>query len=96
VKQIFNASLVLTLLFVLPLIALAGWDPTDDGEVKESDTAQEAIHAFKETDPDLEVFFDKAHGYVFSRLSAGPEWGLVVPTERVRCSRRERRSAQRP
>jgi len=56
-KQIFNASLVLTLLFVLPSIALAGWDPTDEGEVKE------AIHAFKETDPDLEVFFDKAHGY---------------------------------
>ncbi|MGB7933540.1 MAG: lipid-binding SYLF domain-containing protein [Gammaproteobacteria bacterium] len=38
-------------------IALAGWDPN---EAKE---AQAAIAAFKATDPDLDSFFDKAHGY---------------------------------
>jgi len=37
--------------------ALAGWDPN---EAKE---AQEAIAAFKATDPELGTFFDKAHGY---------------------------------
>jgi lipid-binding SYLF domain-containing protein len=37
--------------------ALAGWDPTKGNE------AEEAIAAFKATDPDLEIFFEKAHGY---------------------------------
>jgi len=62
-KQIVNASLLLSLLFVLSATAIAGWDPTKEGKLKESDEALEAISAFKETDPDLEVFFEKAHGY---------------------------------
>ncbi|MGB5726413.1 MAG: lipid-binding SYLF domain-containing protein [Thiogranum sp.] len=37
--------------------ALAGWDPNKPDEV------QEAIAAFKATDPELNTFFDKAHGY---------------------------------
>ncbi len=36
---------------------MAGWDPSKEDEV------QAAISAFKLTDPDLEVFFEKAHGY---------------------------------
>ena len=49
--------LVLLLLTNLPATALAGWDPSKENE------AQEAIEAFKSTDPDLQTFFDKAHGY---------------------------------
>jgi len=37
--------------------AFAGWDPN------QANDAQDAIAAFKDTDPDLQIFFDKAYGY---------------------------------
>jgi lipid-binding SYLF domain-containing protein len=45
------------LLMSFSATALAGWDPKNVSE------AEVAIAAFKATDPDLELFFDKAHGY---------------------------------
>ena len=45
------------LTLVLANAAVAGWDPRKEDEV------QATISAFKLTDPDLEVFFEKAHGY---------------------------------
>ncbi|MGA7980595.1 MAG: lipid-binding SYLF domain-containing protein [Chromatiaceae bacterium] len=62
-KQIYKASLALTLLFALASTAVAGWDPNKDDEATESDAAQEAIKTFQETDPDLKTFFEKAQGY---------------------------------
>ena len=84
-KQIFNAALMPTLLFVLSTSALAGWDPTEEDRVKESEAAQQAINAFKETDPDLEIFFEKAHGYaVFPTVGkAGMGFGGAYGTGTV-------------
>jgi len=84
-KQIIKASLALSLLFAFSSTALAGWDPTDEDDVKESSTAQEAIDAFKETDPNLEVFFEKAHGYaVFPTVGkAGMGFGGAYGTGTV-------------
>jgi lipid-binding SYLF domain-containing protein len=56
-RQLLNGVVGLIFLISFPASALAGWDPN---EAKE---AQEAIAAFKATDPELESFFDKAHGY---------------------------------
>ena len=44
-RQIFNASLAVTLFFALASIALAGWDPTK--EEKATEAAQEAMSAPK-------------------------------------------------
>ena len=56
-RQLLNSIIGIFLLMNLSAAALAGWDP------KEANAAQEAIAAFKATDPDLELFFDAAHGY---------------------------------
>jgi lipid-binding SYLF domain-containing protein len=45
------------LTLVLASASMAGWDPNENDEV------QDAISAFKSTDPDLEAFFEKAYGY---------------------------------
>jgi lipid-binding SYLF domain-containing protein len=76
---------VLTFVFVLCSNALAGWDPTKEGESKESDEALEAISALKETGLDLEVFFEKAHGYaVFPSVGkAGMGFGGAYGTGTV-------------
>jgi lipid-binding SYLF domain-containing protein len=56
-RQLLNGVIAALLMMNISATALAGWDPN---EAKE---AQDAIAAFKATDPDLESFFDKAHGY---------------------------------
>lgn len=45
------------LTLALASATVAGWDPREENEV------QATISAFKLTDPDLEIFFEKAHGY---------------------------------
>ena len=57
IVQLLKSNNGIFLLMNLTAAALAGWDP------KEANAAQEAIAAFKATDPDLELFFDAAHGY---------------------------------
>jgi len=56
-RPLLNTIAVLIFLMSFPLGALAGWDPNKAKE------AEEAIAAFKATDPELETFFDKAHGF---------------------------------
>ena len=56
-RQLLNGVIGILLLMNLSATALAGWDP------KEANEAQEAIAAFKATDPDLELFFNEAYGY---------------------------------
>ena len=56
-KQLLTGFIGLLFLMNFSATALACWDPSNANE------AQEAIAAFKATDPDLELFFDKAHGY---------------------------------
>ena len=46
--------------------AVAGWDPNNEKQ------ALEAIAAFKKTDPSIDAFFKKAHGYaVFPEITKG-------------------------
>lgn len=57
----------LTLLMSIALVtasatAIAAWDPDKDKELNAK--AQEAIATFKEKDPSVSRFFDKAAGYV--------------------------------
>ena len=56
-RQLLNSIVIMLFLMNFPLGTLAGWDPN------EANDAQKAIADFKATDPDLETFFDKAHGY---------------------------------
>ncbi|WP_455234890.1 lipid-binding SYLF domain-containing protein [Thiogranum longum] len=56
-RNVWNGIVGFVFLINFTPSALAGWDPTKANE------AQEAIAAFKATDPDLEIFFEKAHGY---------------------------------
>jgi lipid-binding SYLF domain-containing protein len=56
-RQLFNIIMGTLFLTSFSAIALAGWDPEKANE------AQEAIEAFKTTDPDMELFFDNAHGF---------------------------------
>jgi len=56
-KHVWYSIAGVLFLINLSASAVAGWDPN---EAKE---AQEAIAAFKATDPDLESFFNKAYGY---------------------------------
>ncbi|HEY5719568.1 MAG TPA: YSC84-related protein, partial [Gammaproteobacteria bacterium] len=63
-------------LLLLSGIAQAGWNPLSKEQpenqgVADADVA-EAIAAFKNADPKLQVFFDKAHGYaVFPTVGKG-------------------------
>ena len=54
--------------------AFAGWDP---GEAeKKSKEAEETISKFKQKDPGLNIFFDKAYGYaVYPTIDAG---GFII------------------
>jgi lipid-binding SYLF domain-containing protein len=56
-RQTVNGIIGAVFLMSISFTAMAGWDPNEANE------AQQAIEAFKATDPDLESFFDKAHGY---------------------------------
>ncbi|MEA2080443.1 MAG: lipid-binding SYLF domain-containing protein [Pseudomonadota bacterium] len=56
-RQLLNGITGLLFLMTFSATALAGWDPNKADEV------QEAIAAFKATDPELDIFFDKAYGY---------------------------------
>jgi len=56
-RQLLHGLAGLVFLMSFTVSTLAGWDPN------EANDAQQAIAAFKATDPDLEIFFDKAHGY---------------------------------
>jgi lipid-binding SYLF domain-containing protein len=56
-RPLLKGAIGLLFLMNFSATALAGWDPNKANEV------QEAIAAFKATDPELNIFFDKAHGY---------------------------------
>lgn len=56
-RRLLNSVTGLLFLMNFSATALAGWDPNKPDEV------QEAIATFKATDPELNIFFDKAHGY---------------------------------
>jgi lipid-binding SYLF domain-containing protein len=56
-RQLLHGIAALVLLAHFSAPALAGWDPNKASE------SEEAITTFKATDPDLEIFFDKAYGY---------------------------------
>ena len=56
-RRLLNGVTGLLFMMIFSATALAGWDPNKPDEV------QEAIAAFKATDPELNIFFDKAHGY---------------------------------
>jgi len=56
-RRLLNGVTGLLFLMNFSATALAGWDPNKADEV------QAAIAAFKATDPELNTFFDKAHGY---------------------------------
>jgi lipid-binding SYLF domain-containing protein len=60
-RQLLNGVIGVFFLMSFSATALAGWDPKEANEARNE--AQEAITAFKATDPDLELFFEKAHGY---------------------------------
>ena len=46
--------------------AIAGWDPANEKR------ARDTIAAFKKTDPSIDTFFSKAHGYVvFPEITKG-------------------------
>lgn len=58
---------ILTFMMSMTLVAtsamaVAAWDPDEDKELNAK--AQEAIASFKENDPSVSRFFDKAAGYV--------------------------------
>lgn len=63
--------------FLLLSPAHAGWNPFKDKEDPEAQTGdnykvKEAIANFKNTDPSMQVFFDKAHGYaIFPTVGKG-------------------------
>lgn len=64
-KTLFKLILA-TSLMAASSIGLAGWDPEKEQK------AAEAIAEFKQADPDLKVFFDKAYGYaVFPTVGKG-------------------------
>ena len=54
----------------------AGWDPKEpQGSRAQLEAAHETIAKFKATDPGLEDFFQKAHGYaVFPTIGSGGWW----------------------
>jgi lipid-binding SYLF domain-containing protein len=56
-KRLTTLGVALVFALGLSVIAQAGWDPNAENE------ARDTIARFKEADPDLKAFFDKAHGY---------------------------------
>ncbi len=74
-RSLTGASLCLALLTTAPY-ALAGWNPLakEDPEKPSAATykSSEAITNFKNSDPGLQVFFDKAYGYaIFPTVGKG-------------------------
>jgi lipid-binding SYLF domain-containing protein len=74
-RSLTIASLSLGLLF-MPPIALAGWNPLAKEDPKEQSAATyksaEAIANLKNSDPSMQVFFDKAYGYaIFPTVGKG-------------------------
>jgi lipid-binding SYLF domain-containing protein len=61
-KAVVFGLLAIWLPVVLSISAWAGWDPTM--EQKEKAAVQETIARFKKADSRMQVFFDKAYGYV--------------------------------
>jgi lipid-binding SYLF domain-containing protein len=62
------------LIGVLGMSAWAKWDPTR--EQKEKALVQETITKFKQADPSMKVFFEKAYGYiVFPGIGKG---GFII------------------
>ena len=66
--------LAIWLAIVLSISAWAGWDPAR--KQKEKGAVQETIARFKKADASMQVFFDKAYGYVvFPSVGKG---GFIV------------------
>ncbi|MFQ6007159.1 MAG: YSC84-related protein, partial [Woeseia sp.] len=70
-KAIASVTLVVFFLTAEALLpAQAGWDP--DKDKKQLKKVQETVETFKQKDPDLKAFFDKAFGYaVFPTIAKG-------------------------
>lgn len=61
-KRAFYSLVTICLVVVFGMSAWAAWDPMQ--EQKEKAAVEETITKFKEADSSMEVFFDKAYGYV--------------------------------
>jgi lipid-binding SYLF domain-containing protein len=73
-RNVFVTALVMLGFVSASLSAQAGWDPTKNE--KEVKAAQETIAAFKQKDPSISKFLDKAEGYVvFPKIGKG---GFIV------------------
>lgn len=70
------AFIAITAFIFLPIHVQAGWNPfaTESSETQQVEDAKvaEAIASFKNSDPDMQTFFDKAYGYaVFPTVGKG-------------------------
>lgn len=73
-KVVIFGFLTILLSLVLSISPWAGWDPTR--EQKENALVQETITRFKQADSSMQVFFNKAYGYVvFPSVGKG---GFIV------------------
>jgi len=72
-QSIVGLALALVGVIWAGVAGAAGWDPlAPQGETEQLEAAQQTIETFKATDPGLEVYFQKAHGYaVFPTVGAG-------------------------
>ncbi len=76
-KRVIMATLFFTILAVLPATwTYAGWDPNksetaSDQNIQDQEV-QQAVADFKNSDPSMKVFFDKAYGFaVFPSVGKG-------------------------
>ena len=73
-KGAILAFILVWLLFLFAMAAVAGWDPLE--HEKEKAAVEKTITKFKEADPSMKVFFEKAYGYaVFPGIGVG---GFII------------------
>jgi lipid-binding SYLF domain-containing protein len=73
-KGAILAFILVWLLFLFAMAAVAGWDPLE--HEKEKAAVEKTITKFKEADPSMKVFFEKAYGYaVFPGIGQG---GFII------------------
>jgi lipid-binding SYLF domain-containing protein len=66
VRKLISGLIVACLTVGMVGIAIAGWDPANEKR------ARNTIAEFKKTDPGIDTFFKKAHGYaVFPEITKG-------------------------
>ena len=73
-KGAIYGFITICLIVVFGISAWAGWDPMQ--EQKEKAAVEETIPKFKQADPSMKVFFEKAYGYsVFPGIGKG---GFII------------------